>query len=87
MVIFCTCNLCFKVVNTLYFSNSCISCFTIASILCFTAPGSAPRNVRAKPHSPQTIMINWDEPEIPNGAIQVNLIDKKSIQNSFLWHG
>ncbi|XP_053394772.1 tyrosine-protein phosphatase Lar-like isoform X3 [Mercenaria mercenaria] len=34
------------------------------------APGSAPRNVRARPHSMQTIRIDWDEPEIPNGIIQ-----------------
>ncbi|XP_060552122.1 tyrosine-protein phosphatase Lar-like isoform X4 [Ruditapes philippinarum] len=34
------------------------------------APGSAPRNVRARPHSLQTIRIDWDEPEIPNGIIQ-----------------
>lgn len=37
----------------------------------FTAPGTAPRNVRARPHSTQTIRIDWDEPEIPNGIIQV----------------
>ncbi|XP_060563788.1 uncharacterized protein LOC132723131 isoform X2 [Ruditapes philippinarum] len=34
------------------------------------APGSAPRNVRARPHSLQTIRIDWDEPEISNGVIQ-----------------
>ncbi|KAL4236406.1 hypothetical protein ACF0H5_004791 [Mactra antiquata] len=34
------------------------------------APGSAPRNLRARPHSLQTIFIEWDEPEIPNGIIQ-----------------
>ncbi|XP_052776376.1 tyrosine-protein phosphatase Lar-like isoform X3 [Mya arenaria] len=34
------------------------------------APGSAPRNVKARPHSPQTILIDWEEPEIPNGVIQ-----------------
>ena len=37
----------------------------------FLAPGSAPRNVRARPHSTQTIRIDWDEPEIPNGIIKV----------------
>lgn len=34
------------------------------------APGSPPRNVRARPHNPQTIMLQWDVPAIPNGAIQ-----------------
>lgn len=34
------------------------------------APGSAPRNVQARPHSTQTIVIDWQEPEIPNGIIQ-----------------
>ncbi|KAL3869070.1 hypothetical protein ACJMK2_041796, partial [Sinanodonta woodiana] len=33
-------------------------------------PGSAPRNVYAVPVSPQTIMVHWEEPEIPNGVIQ-----------------
>ncbi|KAK3612593.1 hypothetical protein CHS0354_042101 [Potamilus streckersoni] len=33
-------------------------------------PGSAPRNVNAVPVSSQTIMVHWEEPEIPNGVIQ-----------------
>ncbi|XP_045197640.2 receptor-type tyrosine-protein phosphatase delta-like [Mercenaria mercenaria] len=34
------------------------------------APSSALRNVRARPQDMQTIRIDWDEPEIPNGIIQ-----------------
>lgn len=35
------------------------------------APGSPPRNVRARPISTQTVVIEWEEPEKPNGFIQV----------------
>ncbi|KAK6188600.1 hypothetical protein SNE40_004745 [Patella caerulea] len=34
------------------------------------APGSAPRNVRARAASSTTIVVSWNQPEIPNGAIQ-----------------
>ncbi|XP_046366897.1 tyrosine-protein phosphatase Lar-like isoform X5 [Haliotis rufescens] len=34
------------------------------------APGSPPRNVRARAASSTTIVVSWNEPEIPNGIIQ-----------------
>ena len=36
-----------------------------------SVPGSDPRNVLVRTHNPQTIMIEWDEPKIQKGAIQV----------------
>ncbi|XP_037790412.1 tyrosine-protein phosphatase Lar-like [Penaeus monodon] len=32
-------------------------------------PGSAPRNVHVRPLSSSTMVIQWDEPEVPNGQI------------------
>jgi len=37
------------------------------------APASPPRNVRAQSQVPETIVVEWEEPEIPNGIIQVRL--------------
>ncbi|XP_066985469.1 tyrosine-protein phosphatase Lar isoform X3 [Macrobrachium rosenbergii] len=34
-----------------------------------TKPGSAPRNVHVRPLSSSTMVIQWDEPEVPNGQI------------------
>ncbi|XP_067679322.1 tyrosine-protein phosphatase Lar-like isoform X10 [Haliotis asinina] len=34
------------------------------------APGSPPRNVQVRAASPTTIVVTWNEPEIPNGIIQ-----------------
>ncbi|XP_044737145.1 tyrosine-protein phosphatase Lar isoform X1 [Chrysoperla carnea] len=34
-----------------------------------TKPGSAPRNVQVRPLSSSTMVIQWDEPETPNGQI------------------
>ncbi|XP_025110641.1 receptor-type tyrosine-protein phosphatase S-like isoform X6 [Pomacea canaliculata] len=34
------------------------------------APGTPPRNIRARAASSTTIVVSWDEPEIPNGIIQ-----------------
>ena len=36
------------------------------------APGTPPRNIRARAASSTTIVVSWDEPEIPNGIIQVS---------------
>ena len=36
-----------------------------------TAPGSPPRDVRARPVSSSTVVVQWNEPEIPNGVIRV----------------
>ncbi|XP_065213567.1 tyrosine-protein phosphatase Lar isoform X3 [Planococcus citri] len=34
-----------------------------------TAPGTAPRNVQVRPLSSSTMVIQWDEPESPNGQV------------------
>ncbi|XP_072947209.1 tyrosine-protein phosphatase Lar isoform X3 [Epargyreus clarus] len=34
-----------------------------------TEPGSAPRNVQVRPLSSSTMVIQWDEPETPNGQV------------------
>ena len=50
--------------------------FIIVFIFCFSlclhsAPGTAPRNVRAHAVSSNSIIVSWEEPEIPNGIIKV----------------
>lgn len=35
-------------------------------------PGSAPRNVQVRPLSSSTMVIQWDEPETPNGQVTVS---------------
>lgn len=37
-------------------------------------PGSAPRKVQVRPLSSSTMVIQWDEPETPNGQVTVRLI-------------
>ena len=37
-----------------------------------TAPGSPPEKVLARAASATTVIVQWDEPEIPNGIIQVS---------------
>ena len=39
------------------------------------APGTPPRNVRARPVSSSTIVVQWDEPKTPNGVIRVSVIE------------
>ncbi len=39
--------------------------------VCIVAPGSPPRDVRARPVSSSTVVVQWNEPEIPNGVIRV----------------
>lgn len=36
------------------------------------APGSPPQNVRARPVSSNTVVVQWDEPKLSNGVIRVN---------------
>jgi hypothetical protein len=36
-----------------------------------TAPGSPPQNVRARPVSSSTVVVQWEEPRSPNGIIRV----------------
>ena len=39
--------------------------------VCIVAPGSPPRDVRARPVSSSTVVVQWNEPEIPNGVVRV----------------
>jgi len=36
-------------------------------------PGSPPQNVRARPVSSNTVVVQWDEPKLSNGVIRVCL--------------
>ena len=36
-----------------------------------SAPGSPPQDVRAHPVSSSTVVVQWEEPRIPNGLIKV----------------
>ena len=42
-------------------------------VIFFTEPGTAPRNVQVRPLSSSTMVIQWDEPETPNGQVTVSL--------------
>ena len=37
------------------------------------APDGPPRNVRSRPVSPTTIIVQWDPPQFPNGQILVSI--------------
>ena len=39
-----------------------------------TAPGSPPVNVRARPVSASTVVVQWEEPLQPNGVVKVCVI-------------
>ena len=36
---------------------------------CILAPASPPTNVRVQSKDPETIVVEWEEPEIPDGII------------------
>ncbi|XP_047503821.1 tyrosine-protein phosphatase Lar isoform X8 [Pieris napi] len=42
---------------------------TVDSLYGGAKPGSAPRNVQVRPLSSSTMVIQWDEPETPNGQV------------------
>ncbi|XP_037294802.1 tyrosine-protein phosphatase Lar isoform X3 [Manduca sexta] len=42
---------------------------TVDSLYAGAKPGSAPRNVQVRPLSSSTMVIQWDEPETPNGQV------------------
>lgn len=42
-------------------------------LIFFTEPGSAPRRVQVRPLSTTTMVIQWDEPEEPNGLVSVSI--------------
>jgi len=43
-------------------------------VLHVTVPGSPPVNVRARPVSSSTVVVQWEEPLQPNGVIKVCVI-------------
>ena len=36
-----------------------------------SVPEDPPMNVRARPVSPTTVVVQWDEPKTPNGIVRV----------------
>jgi len=38
-----------------------------------SVPGSPPQNVRARPVSSNTVVVQWDEPKLSNGVIRVRI--------------
>lgn len=42
------------------------------NLLVFLEPGTAPRKVQARPLSSSTMVIQWVEPETPNGQVTVS---------------
>ena len=47
-------------------SSSAIQCLVACLV-----PGSPPFNVRARPVSSSTVVVQWEEPKVPNGLIKV----------------
>lgn len=43
-------------------------------------PGTAPRNVQVRPLSSSTMVIQWDEPETPNGQVTVSILIVNSLK-------
>jgi len=39
-----------------------------------TVPGSPPVNVRARPVSASTVVVQWEEPLQPNGVVKVCVV-------------
>jgi hypothetical protein len=50
--------------------TSCLQ-HEIIAVHLLTEPGTAPRNVQVRPLSSSTMVIQWDEPETPNGQVTV----------------
>lgn len=50
----------------------CMTNLTILIVFDITAPGTAPRKVEARPLSSSTVVIQWAEPETPNGQVTVS---------------
>ena len=40
-------------------------------VIFFSAPEGPPVNVHARPVSQSTVVVRWEEPEVPNGIIKV----------------
>ncbi|XP_050351943.1 tyrosine-protein phosphatase Lar isoform X3 [Nymphalis io] len=61
---------------------------TVDSLYGGAKPGSAPRNVQVRPLSSSTMVIQWDEPETPNGQVTGYKIYYTSDPSQLLqsWH-
>jgi len=60
-------------------------CLSVCLCLCVcVAPGSAPVNIEARPLSGSTVVVQWNEPVIPNGIIQVSAAAVTAILSSVL---
>lgn len=46
-------------------------CILYLYVYLILEPGTAPRNVQVRPLSSSTMVIQWDEPETPNGQVMV----------------
>ena len=51
----------------------------------FEEPGSSPKNVQVRPLSSTTMLIQWEEPDVPNGQVIVSLPRVSSIWISGVW--
>lgn len=62
-----------KINNRLMWVKNLLNGATLIYIyfIFFLEPGSAPRNVQVRPLSSSTMVIQWDEPETPNGQVTV----------------
>ena len=47
------------------------STLLIIEVRMFAVPGSPPVNVRARPVSASTVVVQWEEPLQPNGVVKV----------------
>lgn len=45
-------------------------------LISFLEPGTAPRKVQVRPLSSSTMVIQWDEPETPNGQVTVGVFSE-----------
>lgn len=58
-----------RVCDTLLFSRA----FNNREEISLLEPGTAPRKVQVRPLSSSTMVIQWDEPETPNGQVTVGI--------------
>lgn len=50
--------------------------FTLLFCHLFLEPGTAPKNVQVRPLSSTTMLIQWEEPDMPNGQVIVSLCQR-----------
>lgn len=52
-------------------------------LISFLEPGTAPRKVQVRPLSSSTMVIQWDEPETPNGQVTVGAFFRNNLSPRF----